>query len=177
VRFEETPIAGAWIVDIEPAGDERGWFARTFAADEFRAHGLDPSVVHCNMSFNTRAGTLRGLHWQADPHGEAKLVRCVRGAAFDVIVDLRPGSSSERHWVGIELSAANGRSLYIPAGLAHGFQTLEDGTQMHYQMSHEYMPSHVRGFRWDDPAIAIDWPAAEERFISERDLALPTLDP
>jgi dTDP-4-dehydrorhamnose 3,5-epimerase len=177
VRFEETAIPGAWIVDIEPVQEDRGWFARTFAADEFRAHGLDPSVVHCNLSFNHRAGTLRGLHWQADPHGEAKLVRCVRGSVFDVIVDLRPGSSTQRRWVGVELSAANGRSLYVPPGLAHGFQTLEDETQLHYQMSHEYVPSHARGIRWDDPAIAIDWPAANPRVISERDQSLPTLDP
>lgn len=177
MRFEETPIAGAWIVDIEPISDDRGWFARTFAAEEFRAHGLDPTVVHTNLSFNRRAGTLRGLHWQADPHAEAKLVRCLGGAAFDVIVDLRPGSSTERHWFGVELSGANRRSLYVPAGLAHGFQTLVDDTQLQYQMSHQYEPSHARGIRWDDPTLAIDWPVAEQRYISERDRSLPTLDP
>ena len=177
MRFEETAIPGAWVIDIDPIEDDRGWFARTFAAEEFDARGLDPSVVHCNLSFNRRAGTLRGLHWQADPHGEAKLVRCVSGSAFDVIVDLRPGSSTERQWVGVELSAANGRSLYVPEGLAHGFQTLEDDTQLHYQMSHPYEPSHARGVRWDDPALAIEWPAAESRFVSEQDRSLPTLDP
>ena len=177
MRFEPTGIEGAWIVELEPVADERGWFARTFAAEEFAAHGLDPSVVHCNLSFNRHAGTLRGLHWQADPHGEAKLVRCARGSVFDVIVDLRPGTGSERRWTGVELSAANGRSVYVPVGVAHGFQTLEDDTELHYQMSHEYVPSHARGIRWDDPAIGIDWPPAERRLISERDRSLPTLDP
>jgi dTDP-4-dehydrorhamnose 3,5-epimerase len=177
VRFEETAIPGAWIVATEPVHEERGWFARTFAAGEFRERGLDASVEQCNLSFNHRAGTLRGLHWQADPHGEAKLVRCVRGSVFDVIVDVRPGSSTERRWAAVELSADNGRSLYVPAGLAHGFQTLEDDTLLHYQMSHEYVPSHTRGIRWDDPAIGIEWPGAGERIISERDRTLPTLDP
>jgi dTDP-4-dehydrorhamnose 3,5-epimerase len=175
LRFEETAISGAWLVDIDPISDERGWFARAFAADEFRAHGLEASVVHTNLSLNSRAGTLRGLHWQAEPHAEAKLVRCVRGSVFDVIVDLRTGSSSERKWLGVELSAENGRSLYVPPGLAHGFQTLAHDTLLHYQMSHEHVPSYSRGIRWDDPAIGIDWPAADERLISERDRALPTL--
>jgi dTDP-4-dehydrorhamnose 3,5-epimerase len=176
VNFEQTSIPGAWIVDLEPIEDERGWFARAFADDEFREHGIDLPVVHGNLSFNRRAGTLRGLHWQAEPHGEGKLVRCIGGAAWDVIVDLRPDSPAHRRWRAVELSSANRRALYIPPGLAQGFQTLEDDTELHYLMSHPYVPSHARGIRWDDPTLAIDWPPAAERFISERDRALPTLD-
>ena len=167
--FGETPIAGAVLIELEPLADERGSFARTFAVDEFAANGLETRVVQCNTSTNTRAGTLRGLHYQASPHAEAKLVRCVRGSIFDVVVDLRPESPTYCVWYGVELSAANLRMLFVPAGLAHGFQTLEDDTEVLYQMSEEYSAEHARGVRWDDPAFGIEWPDTDVRTISERD--------
>jgi dTDP-4-dehydrorhamnose 3,5-epimerase len=174
MRFDETPLAGVWVVELEGIVDERGWFARTFDADDFRARGLVLPVVQCNASYNSRAGTLRGMHYQVDPHGEPKLVRCVRGAIFDVAVDLRPGSGTFRGWHGVELSAGNDRMLFIPAGLAHGFQTLVDDCEVLYQMGQRYVPDAARGVRWDDPAFGIDWPVvAGERVISERDSSYP----
>jgi dTDP-4-dehydrorhamnose 3,5-epimerase len=170
MRFTQTPLPGAWVVELDLLGDERGWFARTFDAEEFEARGLDPSVVQCNASFNSRRDTLRGMHYQAEPHGESKLVRCVRGAIFDVAVDLRPDSPAFRCWHGIELSAENRLALYIPAGLAHGFQTLVDGCEVLYQMAHGYVPEAARGVRFDDPTFGIEWPEpAGDRIVSERD--------
>ncbi|HZL48554.1 MAG TPA: dTDP-4-dehydrorhamnose 3,5-epimerase [Solirubrobacteraceae bacterium] len=178
MKFIETPLPGAWVIELEALGDERGWFARTFDAEEFRARGLDADVVQCNASFNAQRDTLRGMHYQAAPHGESKLVRCVRGAIFDVAVDLRADSPTCRGWHGVELSAENRRAFYIPAGLAHGFQTLTDDCEVLYQMGYRYMPEAARGVRWDDPALAIDWPSpAGERTVSERDLAYPDLQP
>jgi dTDP-4-dehydrorhamnose 3,5-epimerase len=174
MRFEESPLPGAWTIELDPLADERGWFARTFDAREFRARGLDPEVVQCSASFNARRDTLRGMHYQAEPHGESKLVRCVRGAIFDVVVDLRPESPTHRRWHGVQLSAENHRALYVPVGLAHGFQTLVDGCEVHYQMNRGYVPDAARGVRWDDPAFAIEWPpAGDGRTISERDRAHP----
>jgi dTDP-4-dehydrorhamnose 3,5-epimerase len=167
--FRETPIAGAVLIELELLADERGSFARTFAAEEFEAHGLEARVVQCNTSTNVRAGTLRGLHYQAAPHAEAKLVRCVRGSIYDVVVDLRPESPTYCAWHGVELSASNGRELFIPTGLAHGFQTLEDDTEVLYQMSEAYSAEHARGVRWDDPVFGIEWPETDARTISERD--------
>jgi dTDP-4-dehydrorhamnose 3,5-epimerase len=176
VKFIETPLPGAWVIELEELGDERGWFARTFDAEEFRARGLNPDVVQCNASFNHRAGTVRGMHYQADPHGESKLVRCVRGAIFDVAVDLRPDSATYRHWHGVELSAENRLAFYIPAGLAHGFQTLTDDCEVLYQMGNPYVPEAARGVRWDDPALGIEWPASDAaRTISEKDRSYPEL--
>ncbi len=170
MRFEATPLPGVWVIDLDRLGDERGWFARTFDAEEFEARGLNSTVVQCNASFNARSGTLRGLHYQAEPHGESKLVRCVRGAIFDVAVDLRPNSPTRCRWHGTELNADSGRAFYIPAGLAHGFQTLTDDCDVLYQMGHRYVPDAARGVRWDDPAFAIEWPSpGGERIISERD--------
>jgi dTDP-4-dehydrorhamnose 3,5-epimerase len=170
MRFIETPLNGAWVVDLDLLGDERGWFSRTFDAEEFAARGLNPAVVQCNASFNAREGTLRGMHYQAEPHGESKLVRCVRGAIFDVAVDLREGSPTLRRWHGVQLSAENRLAFYIPPGLAHGFQTLTPDAEVLYQMGHPYVPEAARGVRWDDPAFAIEWPEpAGERTISERD--------
>jgi len=178
MRFLETPLPGAWVIELEELGDERGWFARTFDSDEFRARGLNPAIVQCNASFNARRGTVRGLHYQADPHGESKLVRCVRGAIFDVAVDLRPRSPTLRGWHGVELSAENRRAYYIPPGLAHGFQTLSDDCEVLYQMGHPHVPEAARGVRWDDPALAIDWPdPGGERVVSERDASYPYLEP
>ena len=174
MRFIETQVPGAWVIEPELLGDERGWFARTFDAEEFEARGLNPAVVQCNVSFNARRGTLRGMHYQAEPHGESKLVRCVRGSIFDVAVDLRRDSPTfcSSHWV--ELSAENRCAFYIPAGLAHGFQTLTDDCEVIYQMGHPYVPDAARGVRWDDPAFGIAWPEpAGERTISEKDRAYP----
>jgi dTDP-4-dehydrorhamnose 3,5-epimerase len=174
MRFIQTPLAGVWVIELEQVGDERGWFARTFDSEEFRTRGLDPQIVQCNASFNPRRGTLRGMHYQAEPHGESKLVRCVRGAIFDVAVDLRTDSATFRAWHGLELSSENRLGYYIPAGLAHGFQTLTDDCEVLYQMGHHYVPEASRGVRWDDPAFAIDWPRAEgERIIAEKDRAYP----
>jgi dTDP-4-dehydrorhamnose 3,5-epimerase len=176
MQFRETPLPGAWVIELDLLGDERGWFARSFDADEFRARGLNPAVVQCNASFNARAGTVRGMHYQAAPHGESKLVRCVRGAIFDVAVDLREQSPTFCSWHAVELSAENRLAYYIPAGLAHGFQTLTEDCEVLYQMGHEYVPDAGRGVRWDDPAFAIEWPPTRgERTISEKDLSYPDL--
>jgi dTDP-4-dehydrorhamnose 3,5-epimerase len=180
VKFIETPLPGVWTIELEKLEDERGWFARAFDAEEFRARGLNADVVQCNASFNPRRGTLRGMHYQAEPHGESKLVRCVRGAVFDVAVDLRPQSPTYRGWHAVELSADNQLAFYIPAGLAHGFQTLADNSEMLYQMGNPYVPEAARGVRWDDPALAIEWPELDgERTISAKDrsyAALPLRD-
>jgi dTDP-4-dehydrorhamnose 3,5-epimerase len=177
MRFSQTPLADTWVVELAPIADDRGWFARTFDAEEFAAHGLNPSMVQCNASFNSSRDTLRGMHYQADPHGESKLVRCVRGAIFDVAVDLRENSATLRGWHGVELSAENRRAFYIPAGLAHGFQTLTDDTEVIYQMGHHYVPEAARGVRWDDPAFGIKWPEPDgERIISEKDRSYPNFE-
>jgi dTDP-4-dehydrorhamnose 3,5-epimerase len=175
VNLTETPLAGAWVVELDRIEDERGFFARTFDREEWAARGMDPTVVQCNASFNAIAGTLRGMHFQADPHGEPKLVRCTRGAVRDVIVDLRPGSPTHRGWFGVDLTAENGTALYVPVGMAHGFQTLEDESEVLYLMGREYVPDAARGVRWDDPAFGIDWPDPPSggRTISERDAAYP----
>ncbi|HMD52415.1 MAG TPA: dTDP-4-dehydrorhamnose 3,5-epimerase [Solirubrobacteraceae bacterium] len=174
MRFTETPLAGVCVVEPERLADERGWFARTFDADQFAARGMSPAVAQCSASFNGMRDTLRGMHYQAEPYGEPKLVRCVRGAIFDVAIDLRPGSETYCSWHGIELSAESGLALYVPAGLAHGFQTLADTTEVLYQMGSRHEPQAARGVRWDDPAFAIEWPAPRVgRVISERDLSYP----
>lgn len=179
MRFAETPLAGAWIIDIEPAADERGFFARTLCLEEFGRHGLDGRMTQQSVSWNPQAGTLRGLHYQAPPHAEEKVVRVTRGAIFDVVVDLRPGSASFGRWFGVELTADNRRQLYIPQGLAHGFQTTAPDTEVFYQMTAGYAAGAARGLRWDDPDLAIAWPLPAEvgqpGCISARDLAWPTL--
>lgn len=178
MRFIQTPLPGAWVIELEQISDERGWFARSFDPDEFRAHGLDPTIAQCNVSFNARSGTLRGMHYQAEPHGESKLVRCVRGAIFDVAVDLRGDSATRCEWHGVELSAENRLAYYIPAGLAHGFQTLTDDCEVLYQMGHRYVPDAARGVRFDDPAFAIQWPQPPgRRIVSDRDRSYPDFSP
>ncbi|MBF0424578.1 MAG: dTDP-4-dehydrorhamnose 3,5-epimerase [Magnetococcales bacterium] len=172
--FQETPLAGAYRVDPEPRHDPRGFFARTFCVEEFQAHGLNGQWVQHNISFNVAKGTLRGLHYQCAPHAEIKVVRCTAGAVYDVIVDLRPGSPTHAHWFGVELSADNRRMLYIPAGFAHGFQTLVPNSELFYLMSTFYHPEAARGVVWDDPTLNIAWPE-DERILSERDRALPRL--
>jgi dTDP-4-dehydrorhamnose 3,5-epimerase len=176
VRFHETPLPGAWVIELDLLGDERGWFARTYDAAEFAARGLEPVGVQCNSSFNAARGTLRGLHFQRAPHGEAKLVRCVRGAIWDVGVDLRPDSPAYCRWHAVELTADNRLGYYLPAGLAHGFQTLTEDCEVQYLMGHEYVPDAAAGVRWDDPAFGIDWPTGE-RVISERDQAFEDFAP
>jgi dTDP-4-dehydrorhamnose 3,5-epimerase len=177
-RFIQTRLPGAWVIELEAFADERGWFARTFDAEQFAARGLDPTVAQCNASFNARRGTLRGMHYQAYPHGESKLVRCVRGAIFDVAADVRPDSPTCRRWHAVELSAENALAFYIPAGLAHGFQTLTDDCEVLYQMGHRYVPEAARGVRWDDPSFAIEWPAVDgERIIAEKDRAYRDFHP
>lgn len=178
MRFSESPLPGVWEVETELLPDERGWFARTFDAEEFAARGMSPVVAQCNVSYNARCGTLRGMHYQAAPHGEPKLVRCVRGAIFDVAVDLRRGSPTFCRWHGVELSAENHRGFYLPAGVAHGFQTLADDAEVHYQMGAPYAPDAARGVRWDDPAFAIRWPSLDgERVISEKDRTFRDFEP
>jgi len=170
MTFTETELPGAFLLDIAPSADERGFFARSWCSDEAAAHGLNPRVVQCSISSNARKGTLRGLHYQAAPFPEAKLVRCIAGAIYDVIVDLRPGSATRGRYVGVELTAANHRALYVPEGFAHGFLTLMDGSEVFYQMSEFYHPETARGVRWNDPAFAIAWPAPPA-IISPRDAA------
>jgi dTDP-4-dehydrorhamnose 3,5-epimerase len=175
--FVETPLPGAYVIELERHGDERGWFARTFDLDRFIELGLDPPNVQCSVSYNARTGTLRGMHYQEAPHGEDKLVRCTRGAIFDAIVDLRRDSPTYCRWFGVELDASGGPELWVPKGCGHGFQTLADDTEVHYQMSYRYVPDAGRGVRWDDAAFGIEWPAVEERIISERDRAYPDFEP
>lgn len=170
--FHELEIPGAYLLEPERREDHRGFFARTYCRRELEARGLDPTVVQCNISVNHRRGTVRGMHYQAPPYEEIKLVRCTSGAIWDVIVDLRPSSTTFKRHLGIELTAANRLSLYIPAGLAHGFQSLEDDTEIFYQMSEFYHPECARGIRWNDPAFEIEWPIPIS-VISERDLKFP----
>jgi dTDP-4-dehydrorhamnose 3,5-epimerase len=179
VLFVETPVAGALVVEPQPIEDERGFFARTFSTEEFAVRGLDSRVDQCSTSLNAKAGTVRGLHYQAAPHGETKLVRCTRGAIYDVAVDLRPGSPTYLRWAGVELSAENRLALYVPEGCAHGFQTLVDGAEVLYQISTPHVAGAARGVRWDDPAFGIDWPEAPPggRVMSVRDAKYPDFEP
>jgi len=170
--FSESDLEGVVIVELEPISDERGSFARTFDAAAWEAHGLCARVVECSLSRNPARGTLRGMHYQAPPDGERKLVRCSRGTIFDVAVDLRPESATYRRWFGLELSDENGRMLSIPEGVAHGFLTLTAGAEVLYQMSDVYVPTAARGVRWDDPAFGIDWPESPQ-VISSRDRTFP----
>jgi len=173
MRFVPTTLRDAYVIEPERYEDERGFFARVWCHDEFADQGLVPDLAQCSISRSSLAGTLRGLHFQNPPHEEAKLVRCTAGAIFDVIVDLRPDSPTYAEWFGVELDAERGTSLYVPKGFAHGFQTLVDGAEVLYMISDPYVPAAASGVRWDDPAFAIEWPAADARTISGRDLAWP----
>jgi dTDP-4-dehydrorhamnose 3,5-epimerase len=170
--FTESPIRGVFVIDPEPRADERGFFARTWCQREFDEHGLSMRVAQCGVSFSALAGTLRGLHYQAAPNQEEKLVRCTQGAIYDVAVDLREGSPTRFEWFAAELTATNHRMLYVPAGCAHGFMTRADNSEVSYQISMEFCPDSARGARWDDPAFGIAWPLPV-RVISQRDRALP----
>jgi dTDP-4-dehydrorhamnose 3,5-epimerase len=173
--FHHSPLPGAYTIDMQRLEDERGFFARSFCAQEFAQHGLPTAMPQSSISFNTRRGTLRGLHYQAEPHAEDKLVRCTAGAIYDVIVDLRPSSLTRRRWFGTELSAENHRALFVPQGFAHGFITLRQDTEVLYMISVPYVPGFDRGVRWNDPAIGIAWPL-DPSVVSARDAAYPLLE-
>ena len=170
--FKKTDLKGVYLIEIEAIKDERGFFARSFCREEFEKYGLNSNIVQCNISYNKKKGTLRGMHYQVKPHEEAKIVSCVKGSIYDVIVDLRQDSPTYYQWFTVELSTENYKMLYIPEGFAHGFQTLEDNTVVFYQMSEFYHPECSMGVRWDDPAFNIIWPD-DERTIAAKDLQYP----
>ena len=174
--FKELKLKGAYIIELELMEDERGFFARSFCQRQFEKLGLNLSIAQCNVSSNRKKGTLRGMHYQAAPHQEAKLVSCLRGSMYDVIIDLRPDSPTYRTWMAVELSAKNYKTLYVPESFAHGFQTLEDDTVVFYQMSEFYYPECSRGIRWNDPSFGIDWPVPDT-ILSERDRSHPVFAP
>ena len=173
--FNPTRLEGAYVIEVERHSDERGFLARTFCEREFAEHGVPMRIVQSSTIQSPRRHTLRGLHYQEAPHREIKLVRCTRGSIFLVMVDLRPRSATRHDWLGVELCAREERMAYVPEGFAQGYQTLEDDTEVLYQMSHHYVPEAARGVRWNDPAVGIDWPRADGRIISERDQAWPDL--
>lgn len=175
MRITETPLSGAFLIDIEPAVDERGFFARTYAEDDFTAAGLDPRCVQASVCLNRKRGTIRGMHLQLPPVAETKLVRCVRGAVLDVIVDLRPGSPTFLRHFAVELTGTNHRALYVPPLFAHGYQVLEGDTEMHYQMSEPYAPGFERGIRYNDPALGIAWPLPVS-LLSPKDASWPPFE-
>jgi dTDP-4-dehydrorhamnose 3,5-epimerase len=172
MKFNKTKLDGAWLINIEKVEDERGFFARVFCQNEFREYGLNPNLVQCNISYNKKRGTLRGMHFQAYPYQEVKLVQCIRGSMYDVVIDLRPASPTYQQYIGVTLSAQEHNILYVPKGFAHGFITLEDDVEIFYQMSEFHVPSAARGFRWNDPTFNIQWPA-QPGIISERDANYP----
>jgi len=172
VRFTETPLQGAFVVELEPHSDERGFFARSFCRREFASRGIDFEIVQANISFNSKAGTLRGMHFQREPAWEAKLVRCSQGRIYDVIIDLRSDSPTQGRHFGVELSGDSFKALFVPRGFAHGFQALEDDTLLEYQMGEYYTPELSTGIRYDDPAFAIEWPLPVS-LISQQDLLWP----
>ncbi|HEY7678194.1 MAG TPA: dTDP-4-dehydrorhamnose 3,5-epimerase [Candidatus Methylomirabilis sp.] len=174
--FRPLAVGGAYLIEPERVADERGFFARTWCAREFAARGIHAVWVQGGVSFNPKAGTLRGMHYQMAPHAEAKLVRCARGAIYDVVVDLRRESPSFLTWAAVELTAENGLSLYVPEGVAHGFQTLAEDTEVAYQLSAYHAPEAARGVRWDDPRLGIAWPPCRERIISARDRSYPDIE-
>ena len=174
MEFTETRISGAWIVDPRKIHDERGFFAMTWLPNELAARGLDPALAQCNVAFNHKRGTLRGMHFQRAPHEQVKIIRCTRGSLLDVIVDLREGSPTFRQWDAVELTADNGRMLYIPAGMAHGYVTLEDATEAYYHASTPWVPSAEGGVRWNDPAIGVRLPFTPV-VLSEKDASWPLL--
>jgi dTDP-4-dehydrorhamnose 3,5-epimerase len=175
MMFEKTKLAGVFGLQIQPASDERGFFARTWCQKEFESNGLKSKLVQCSISFNAHKGTLRGIHYQDAPYPETKLVRCTRGAIYDVVIDLRPQSPTFKQWIAVVLSAEQRNMVYIPEGCAHGFLTLEEQTEVFYQMSEFYHPEVARGVRWDDPTFQIAWPGSVE-VISEKDRMYPNFE-
>jgi dTDP-4-dehydrorhamnose 3,5-epimerase len=176
MRFLDTRVAGAWLLEPDVRADDRGFFARLWSRDEFTARGLNSDFVQANNSFSNLRGTLRGLHWQAEPHGEAKLVRCIQGRIFDVIVDMRPASPTYLRWAGAELGADDRRLAYVPEGCAHGYLTLDDRTEVIYAVTAPYAAASERGLRWNDPAVGIEWPMAPP-VLSAKDRAWPDVVP
>lgn len=176
MKFTETKLKGAYVIEVEPLADERGFFARSWCQKEFAEHGLNSNLVQCNISFNLKKGTLRGMHYQAKPYQEVKLVRCTMGAVYDVIIDLRSDSPMFKQWIGVELTADSRKMLYIPEGMAHGFQTLVDNTEVFYQMSEFYNSESATGLRWDDPEFKIEWLIKQDLVISEKDKFYPLVD-
>lgn len=175
--FHETPLKGAYTLHLQKSEDERGFFARIWCRRELELHGITGKLAQASLSFNRWKHTLRGMHFQAPPHEETKIVRCIRGRLLDVIVDLRPDSPTYTKWVGVELSADNRQALIIPPGFAHGFQTLEDSTEILYLISEFYHAEAARGVRWNDPVFAIEWPEADRRIISQKDQTWPDFIP
>jgi dTDP-4-dehydrorhamnose 3,5-epimerase len=175
MRFHHTKLAGVFRISLDTIPDERGFFARSWCQEEFRNHGLNPNLAQCNISFNTHRGTLRGMHYQAPPFPEAKLVRCTKGAIYDVVVDLRRDSPTCTQWIAVHLTAADRNMVYVPEGCGHGFLTLEDGAEVFYQMAEFFHPESARGVRWNDPQFQIEWPG-EVRVMSERDRSYPDFD-
>ena len=173
MEFRAQSVDGCYIVALEPFVDERGFFARAFSAEEFEEMGLEAAISQMNLSRSEQKATTRGIHWQAAPHSEAKLIRCVRGRVFDVCVDVRPGSPTFRSWVGVELTPENGLAMYVPPGCGHGHQTLEPGTEVLYSTSYPYTPEAERGARWDDPAFEIEWPLTDGLILSDKDASWP----
>jgi dTDP-4-dehydrorhamnose 3,5-epimerase len=172
VRFIPLDLAGAFVIELDPVSDDRGWFARTWCREEFAGEGLDSQLEQCSVSFNERKGTLRGMHFQAPPHEETKLVRCTAGAIYDVIIDLRDGSPTRGRWSSVELTASNRKALYVPKGFAHGFQTQTDGAEVFYQISQPFVPAAARGVRWNDRRFGIEWPIRDP-IVSRRDAGYP----
>jgi dTDP-4-dehydrorhamnose 3,5-epimerase len=175
--FIATELEGAYVIELSRIGDERGFFARAFCSESFARQGLAAAFVQCNVAFNKHEGTLRGMHYQRQPHAEVKLVRCTRGAVFDVIIDLRPQSPTFTRWIGVDLTEDNQRMLYVPEGFAHGYQTLTDSSEIFYQVSRPYAPTHEAGVRWDDPVFGIRWPDTPRRIISPKDQGWPDFRP
>jgi len=175
MRFIETKLKGAYVIEIEPISDDRGFFARSWCQHEFCDRGLNANLVQSNISFNVKKGTLRGMHYQTKPHEEAKLVRCTMGAIYDVIIDIRLDSSTFKAWVAVELSAINRKMIYIPEGFAHGFQTLKDDTEVFYQMSEFYHPESSKGIIWNDPELGIEWILTKDLIISLKDRQYPLI--
>ncbi len=174
MRFNPTDVDGCFVVELEPFGDERGYFARAWCADEMATNGASEQIAQINMSRSADAGTIRGLHWQIEPYGEAKFVRCIAGRVFDVCVDMRPDSPTYLAWAGVELTPENRFAFAVPAGCAHGYQALEDGAEVLYAVSTPYTPDAERGMRWDDPAIGIEWPLTDA-IVSEKDSGWPLI--
>jgi dTDP-4-dehydrorhamnose 3,5-epimerase len=174
MRFIETALAGVYVIELEPFFDDRGFFARSWCKNEFAAHGLNTTLVQCNVAYSKKRGILRGMHYQIPPHAECKLVRCTAGRVYDVVLDLRADSPTRYQWLGFELTAANRRMIYVPEGFAHGYQALEDNSEVFYQMSEYYNREAARGVRWDDPAFGIKWPISDP-VLSEQDRNFPLI--
>lgn len=176
MKFTQTKLKGAYIIELEKLEDNRGFFARAWCEKEFKAQGLSENIVQANVAFNKQKGILRGMHRQIHPAEEVKLVRCTRGSVFDAIVDLRQQSETYKQWIGVELTAENHKALYVPEGFGHGYLTLEDNSEVFYQVSRFYSPEHERGVRWNDPAFGIEWPEMDEYLISDKDQAWPDFE-